>query len=436
MPRGDDDTVDPLDESPHSGSHRHWLRRIRLPGSAQLMDISVIDGVVESVHPSAREVGRPTHEENSAGGSISGLLLLPSFHEHHAHLDKALTADAIVNISGDLEGAISSWIVAEHRGLIGFEEMQVRAEAAIRNLVLSGVTRIRTHVNVGGSDPTLRNLRAVDGARRRYADFVDVEIVALLHSPLAGDEGKENRSMLDKALEYGIDLIGGCPHLEGQSLAMIDHVLSVARSAQLPIDLHVDETLDPSMSTLEMLAASVIEQDFEFDVTASHCVSLSQQPLDHQLRIGELLKKARIRVVALPQTNLFLQGWDHPVAMPRGIAPLKLLLEQGVAVAAGGDNVQDPFNPMGRFDPLETASLLVIAAHLSPEDALAAVSTRASTLFHPPDSIVGLPADFVAVAAGSVREALADPVCDRYVVRRGRVIASTTVERNLIVRPV
>ena len=82
-------------------------------------------------------------------------------------------------------------------------------------------------------------------------------------------------------------------------------------------------------------------------------------------------------MVTLPQTNLFLQGRSHPVATPRGLTALRPLLDAGVTVAAGGDNLQDPFNLVGRGDPLEAASLLVAAGHLLPEEALAAVSGSA-----------------------------------------------------------
>ena len=75
---------------------------------------------------------------------------------------------------------------------------------------------------------------------------------------------------------------------------------------------------------------------------------------------------AGIAVVALPATNLYLQGREHQQAMPRGVTAVRALREAGVVVAAGADNLQDPFNPLGRACPFETAALMVLTAHLSP----------------------------------------------------------------------
>lgn len=369
--------------------------------------------------------------DDGMSSDLQGFLVLPSLEEHHAHLDKALTADRIVNETGDLRGAIQAWIEAEKDGRFDIEEMTGRAERAIEALLGSGVTRVRTHVNIGESDSDLRNLRAVDSARRRFTGSTEVEIVALMHSPMTGEAGRGNRATLEKALEYGIDLIGGCPHLEPNPTEMIRFVVETAASAGCGIDLHVDETLDPGMLTLQPLARIVIEQGFDHSVTASHCVSLSVQTLEDQHRLADLLGESRIRVVALPQTNLFLQGRESPQGMPRAIAPARLLLEHGVRFAAGGDNVQDPFNPMGRSDPLDTAALLVVACHLDPLDALDAVTTRPVGRNGTAAALIGKPADFLAIDALNVREALAGGSMNRSTVRRGRVVSESRVTRRL-----
>ena len=82
----------------------------------------------------------------------------------------------------------------------------------------------------------------------------------------------------------------------------------------------------------------------------------------------------------LPATNLYLQGAGPGHAGCAGLTAVRALIDAGVTVAAGADNVRDPFNPTGRLDPLETASLLITAGHLDPEEALNAVSGAARSL--------------------------------------------------------
>ena len=55
--------------------------------------------------------------------------------------------------------------------------------------------------------------------------------------------------------------------------------------------------------------------------------------------------------------------------MPRGLTAVRALRDAGVNVAAGADNLQDPFNPVGRACPFETAGLMVMAAHDLPVQA-------------------------------------------------------------------
>lgn len=367
---------------------------------------------------------------------LAGWLLLPSLVEAHAHLDKALTADKVPNPRGDLMGAIDAWVDAASRGVFGLDEMTERGVTALERMLLAGVTHVRTHVNVGDGDPDFVHLRAVRAAADEMRGLVDVQTVALMHSPLAGPSGAVNRRMLAQALAMGADLVGGCPHLEEDGVGMIEVALDAASEAGVGLDLHVDETLDPSMTRLVDLARIVSERGFDEPVTASHCVSLSMQSPADQGSIARAVAEAGISVVALPQTNLFLQGWDHPTAMPRGIAPIDVLRANGVVVAAGGDNVQDPFNPMGRFDPWESAGLLVMAAHQRPDDAFAMVTEGARRVLGLPavDVRVGAVADLVAADTGSIRSALAECPPARRVFRGGREVAVTTTSQR-IVRP-
>ena len=141
-----------------------------------------------------------------------------------------------------------------------------------------------------------------------------------------------------------------------------------------------------------------------------------------QDRVAEAVAAAGIAVVALPATNLYLQGRDRQQAMPRGVTAVRALRRAGVTVAAGADNLQDPFNPVGRACPFETAALMVLTAHLQPIDAWNTVSEAAAraTGFGTATVASGASADLLAVRAGSLREAIAFGPADRIVWRAGQ----------------
>jgi cytosine deaminase len=316
-------------------------------------DVLIADGIIAEVGPA---ITTPADETIDLGDH----LLLPAALEPHAHLDKAFLAERAENVTGDLGGAIDAMISLG--GKIDEADIVERAERAARLMAANGYVAVRTHVDTttwGG----LRNVLALVEVRRRVAAVIDVEIVALTGSPVVSIAGAEHRALLADALAAGADLVGGCPHLEqdGDIEGSTDILLEIAAEAGVGVDLHTDETLDPTVLGLEYLAQRVLA-GFPHPVTASHCVSLGQQTASEQQRIAELVAAAGIGVVTLPHTNLWLGGRNQQ-PVPRGLTAIDALRTAGVAVAAGADNLQDPFNPMGRACPFETAGLMVLVAH-------------------------------------------------------------------------
>ena len=371
-------------------------------------NVRIVDGFVHSVGGAAA----PGDELLQADGR----LLLPAMAEAHAHLDKAFLAETVPNATGDLMGAIVA--MEEYRDVITLENTIERAERAARLIAANGATAIRTHADVT-EGIGLQAVEALITVRERLRSLVHIEIVALGGMPILGVEGANSRALLRDAIAAGVDLVGGCPHLESDPVAATDFWLATADDAGLPVDLHTDETLDPTRFALPYLAEMVLRSGFAQRVTASHCVSLGVQPHDVQRATADALAEAGISVIALPSSNLFLQGRDQQVAMPRAITAVKALRESGVNLAAGADNLQDPFNLVGRGDCLETASLMVTAGHLSPVAAYHSVSGAVRSLMGLPraGTEVGDVAELVLVDAGSVREAVAFAPPNRTLVR-------------------
>ena len=367
--------------------------------------------------------GQPTAGPDVARLDLAGHLLAPAFADPHAHLDKAFLSERLPNPTGDLMGAIMA--MRSNRHLITIPDTVERAERAVRLMVANGATLVRTHADTTRENG-LASVEALVEVRRRVAGICDVQIVSLASWPITGAEGAECRALLRDALDAGADLVGGCPHLDTDPHAANETLLAIASEFGRDVDLHTDETLNCEMLALEDLARRVIDSGFGGRVTASHCVSLGMQTDDVQRRVAELVAEAGISVVALPHTNLFLQGREQQHAMPRALTAVKALRSAGANVCAGADNLQDPFNPVGRGDPLETGALMVMAAHLLPEAAFASVSVdaRVALVGARPTIATGQPADLVAIRSNNVREALAFAPGRRIVFHQGRIVSA------------
>ncbi len=355
--------------------------------------------------------GQPLAQELQA----AGYLILPAPAEPHAHLDKALTADRLPNQRGDLIGAIDVWIA--HRATITKADYIERAQRAALMGLANGFTAIRTHIDLAADVGTV-SIEALLEVKRLLADRIDIQLVGLVGRPTSGSEGVNNRAVLRSALDMGVDVVGGAPHLDDDPVACTHTLLELAAEYERPIDLHTDESLDPARLDLEVLAEAILQSGFSHGATASHCVSLGVQTESIQRRVAEKVAAADVSVVVLPQTNLFLQARGIQQAPPRGLTALIALDAAGVRVCAGADNLQDPFCSVGRADAMETAGLMVMAGHDTPELAYHRVSTAARAAMGMGSDVT----DFLAIRAGSVREAIASAPADRVVVRNGRIV--------------
>jgi cytosine/creatinine deaminase len=402
-----------------------------LLGGATLADGAGSDVLLEDDRVAGiRPAGGPVGEESEVL-DLAGYVLLAAPAEPHAHLDKALTANRVGVQADNLAAAIEAW--HEHRRGLDVDDIARRAEAAARASLARGVTAIRTHVDVG-EGIELRAAEALIRVRERLRPLMDIQVVALSY-PLAGAAGRENRALVRAALELGVDVVGGAPHIDADPVGHIEICLGMAAEFGRAIDLHMDEHMRASALDLVDLAR-LVGDGAPHPVTASHCLSLGLQPPEVQDRVAAEVARARISVVSCPATNLHLQARDVRTATPRAITALRALLDAGVTVAGGGDNVQDFFHPLGCGDPVQTAALLVLGGQLDVPTAYRLVSenARAAMGLAPNGLAPGGEADLLAVRGGSLQEVLATSTEDRVVIRAGRLTERTSVVRETATR--
>ncbi len=380
-------------------------------------------GLIAAVGPSLQPLaGEPVVD-------CAGKVLLPGPVEPHAHLDKALSAEAAPNPVGDLPGAITAW--RAYRPQLTREDIATRARAAALELIAHGTTTIRSHVDVGDGIG-LRGIEAVASVRDelRAQGLAEIQVVALISPPVTGAGGEAMRTLLRDAMAAGADVVGGCPHIEPDPAEATRELVAIAAELGLPIDLHVDETLDPRILGLRAYATEVAAAGGQIPgAVAGHCVSLGVQTAAVQREVAAEVRDAGIAIVTLPQTNLYLQSRDERVSPARGLTAVASLIEAGACVCAGADNVRDPFNAVGRSDALETAALLVMAAHLTPDVAWHLCSNAGRQALKLPQVSFepGDPAELLAASGVSLADAIARASEDRIVIHRGAVVATTTV---------
>ncbi|MCS5715360.1 amidohydrolase family protein [Herbiconiux sp. CPCC 205716] len=402
------------------------LRSATLP-DGRLVDVELDGDTVSAVRPAGSSARFDDSTDAESTLDLDGFLLLPAPAEPHAHLDKALSWDLIDPPMGDLGLAIESW--KRYAATMTTASIADRARRQALAMLQNGTTAIRCHVDLlhddGPAADSMRGVRALVQVREELAGLVDLELVALA-GPNASD------AQVREALDLGVDLVGGAPHLADEPDADLRRLLAIATERGVGVDMHTDESLGGPV-TMGTLTEVVRDWPASRPATAGHCVRLGTlEPVELD-RLIEGILAADLGIVTLPITNLYLQGWQHPVSTPRGLTAVRALLDAGVRLGAGADNVRDPFNPVGRSDALETASLLVTAGHLTLDEAYAAVSTGARDVMRLPRAgvEVGAKAELLAVRAVNLSDAVANASADRYVMHAGRLVAQSSVSRSI-----
>jgi cytosine deaminase len=367
--------------------------------------------------------------------AAAGGLLLPAYIDTHIHLDKVLIRNQLAEHDGTLRGAIDS-IHAAKRAYTR-DDVRRRARAVIESSVLSGTTRLRSHVDIdtiGGLVP----LEGVLAAARDCAAIAEVATIAFPQEGILSDPGTAD--LMVAAMAAGASVVGGMPHWERSEAEQREHVrfcFELAARFDADVDMHVDETDDGSVRTLAMVVAETERVGWQARVTVGHVCSLAAADDGYAEAVIAGCARAGITVVANPVTNLVIQGRGDRGLIRRGTTRVRELMAAGVNVAFGQDCVQDGFYPFGRGDMLEVALISAHAAHLATADeqlaALAAVTTAPAKAWHLDDYgvAVGARADLQLYAAGTWGEVLRLQDPPIAVWSRGRQVARTTITRKL-----
>jgi cytosine deaminase len=368
---------------------------------------------------------------------LDGRLVTPPLVDCHLHLDASLTAGKPRwNESGTLIEGIEVW--GELKPSLTEQDVFDRASEIVRWSAAQGTLYIRAHADVSGeNDAMVRGLLRV---RDELADVCTIQVTAFPQDGIYARPGDDER--LEKAIRLGVDCVGGIPHYEPTAelgLKELHRAFELAKAYGRRIDIHCDETDDPSSRFLEVLADDAVKFDLRGRVTASHCTAMGSYEPYYSSKLRGFLRRADINIVVNPYANSLIQGRLDMYPKRRGFAPLKELLAAGVNVALGNDVIMDPWYLMGKADLVDAAHLALHFTYMSgldeiPEMLRCATERGARTLGVEDEYGLdeGKPADCVVFDAPSALEVIRLRATRRLVMRRGRVIAETTPAKTTL----
>ena len=409
------------------------VRGARLPGRDGRYDIAADGGRITRVAPAVTERGG-----NDTAATVieaHGALVSPPYVEPHVHLDAALTAgEPRWNASGTLWEGIAVW--GERRAALDRADVLARAEEVLRWYAARGVLHVRTHVDV--TDPELTALDALLELREKVQDVVRLQVVAFPQEGIrSGPSGAvtRGRELLEEAVRRGVDAVGAIPHFEDtreDGVASLEDAVGLAERHGLMVDVHCDEIDDEQSRFVEALAALARRTGLGARVTASHTTAMGSYGGAYSFKLRRVLARAGVNLVCNPLTNLALQGRFDGYPKRRGLTQVAEMLDAGVNVAFGHDDVMDPWFPLGTADPLQIAVTGIAAAQLTGPAQIAAAyemitgrAARVLGLGTDYGIAEGRPADLLVLPASSPLDVIRRQARPLWVVARGRVVVRT-----------
>ena len=384
-----------------------------------LVDIEIADGKTEAVTPAGATA--------SVGPAIDLRgMVWPGFVDCHTHLDKGHIWQRAPNPDGSFQGALTT-VMADRAANWSAADLMPRMEFALRSAYAHGTTAIRTHLD-SRIEQTHITWPVYAELKDRWRDRITLDASPLFPIDLALDD-VHMADVIAAIAAHGRTL-GAVTYMTPKLAEGIDRLFRVASDRGWNLDFHVDESLDPTATSLRTIAETALRYRFEGQILVGHCCSLSVQPEAEAAAIMDLMAKSNIAVVSLPMCNMYLQDRQAGVTpRRRGVTLLHELRPRGIKVAVASDNTRDPFYAYGDLDALEVFREAVRIAHLDHpfgEWSGAITSTPADILgFSGHGRIAyGAAADLICMPARNWSELLSRPQSNRAVLRSGQLIGA------------
>ena len=324
-----------------------------------LADLHLAHGRVEAMVPHAPSRALP----EGSTWNLAGALVLPGLVDAHTHLDKAFTLPRMGTVKPGLLGAIEAMMVDRQ----GWTEADIRARAsrALQWAYEAGTMHLRTHCDWWESETRPLAWHVLRELAHAWADRLVLERVALIPLHLYAERTTAMQLAATVASSGPGALLGGFVHSTNWNPQALRNLFEAAQHHGLNVDLHVDEELHPGAQGLATTAALLKELRFEGHVVCGHTCALAAQDEATALATLDAVAQVPITLVTLPITNLLLQdATTGRTPRQRGLTLVKEARARGIPVLVASDNVQDPFCPVGSFDPLEALASGVLAAQL------------------------------------------------------------------------
>ena len=293
----------------------------------------------------------------------------------HAHLDRANTA-TFFSKEEQYKFLKEKWkLVDKIKKESSQLDYKVRINKALADQLLFGVSSVCSFIDLD----TVAGSRAIDAAlelksARGLSPVPSINLVVAIQT-LKGVLDIEERKLINQHMEKA-NIIGSLPGADkGREEEHLDVVMGWAKMYKKRLHVHVDQLNTSAEKETELLARKTMEWGMEGRVTAVHSISLACHPKKYRNEVYKMSKDAGLSFITCPSAWI-----DHPrredlAPIHNSITPVDELIQHGLVVAIGSDNIHDVYKPYSDGDMMFELRMLLEACKIYDEEVLIKIAT-------------------------------------------------------------
>ena len=281
--------------------------------------------------------------------SITGLKLKlkNGFINCHAHIDRYGTAQYFSS-KEKTSHLFEKWkIVNKIKQQSSEEDYYYRILQGCLSQRDFGVTKLISFIDLD----EIVGTKALNAALKVKREVVHQGLDLIIGNQTVGGFTPANLKLFEDNV-HKLDFLGGLPKSDENWHRHVDILFEASKSMGKKVHIHVDQmNTDEELETL-LLAKKTIKAGLEGQVVAVHSISVACHEEPVRALIYKKSKDAGLQFVSCPSAWI-----DHPRTerlspTHNSITPIDEMLEWGLCVGIGTDNIEDVYKPYCDGDPM------------------------------------------------------------------------------------
>lgn len=300
----------------------------------------------------------------------------------HSHIDRAYTVRS-ENLNNECERFLTEkWRIVDEVKRLKTNEEYYKSMLYAFNMQRQryGVTDICSFIDVD----SVVELKAFDAAvkiRQELKEASESEKIniKLACQTLKGVLDKKERSLIEGVIDQ-FDIIGSLPAADSDIKKHLDVVMSWAKDTGKKLHIHVDQLNLPEEDETSIVLDMIPKYQLEGRVVCVHGISIASKLKAKRLEIYKKCVSNGVGFISCPSAWIDHRRSDELQPWHNATTPVEEMLEAGIPVGLGTDNICDIYKPFSSGDMMFELKTILESCHLYDMDKLINIATNKSLL--------------------------------------------------------